>query len=363
MIAKKDRQEIFDLFVQAFKEKDLKVISGLNPCIIEYAGTRINVYIKNLTPAQLSNKNPDICRCQLPSRQIFDDFKTSPDLFLFLGYDASNDVYATWNPYWTKQRLNIGVNISMYSRYSIQKEVSTSSKIIQYDLHHKGIVVVMPRLLLTEYIDHLSTYFDRETKYIAIGSSLRTERSHKNNLEKDPYSIFTNTDNIHSFKDYLNQLPLAESTKNKYLSCVHLVFRRNFHNKYKNIFLKYKKLSEYVIAIDELCDTEEIALLDRRGKHGRYGYVSAGLKCYLKSLSSPLTQTSENENSSIDRLAKLCPLDILKEIADLMCKSEPQEMEAMQLLYDTVGDTYNQSMTLSDWVQLLRDADWTKIKR
>ena len=42
MMKKKDRKEIFDLFCQTFSEKEFEVVSGLNPCIIKYNGTRYN---------------------------------------------------------------------------------------------------------------------------------------------------------------------------------------------------------------------------------------------------------------------------------------------------------------------------------
>ena len=261
---KKDRKEIFALFQKAFTDKDFVILSGLNPCIIRYNGVRFNVYIKNLTPAQLSNNNPDVWRCQLPKRSIFDDFKSSPDIFLLLGYDASNDVYATWNPYWAKQRLNIGESVSMYSRYTIQKEAAEKKGFIEFDLNHKGIVVVFPRELLTEFIDNITNYFAEETTYIAIGSSLR---------RKDSAEIEMTSGN--NANDSCNE----------------------------------------------------------------------GLSSSDKSSSVPIITTPE----------------LISQIAPLMCKDEPQEMEAMQILYNEFGDSYSDTMQFMDWVNLLRKVNWAKL--
>ena len=77
---------------------DVKFISGENPYTIRVDGEDVFVYIKNLSPAQLSNKNPDIWRVQLPVKDDFERIKNSESLFILLGYDAENDVYTSWNP-------------------------------------------------------------------------------------------------------------------------------------------------------------------------------------------------------------------------------------------------------------------------
>ena len=361
-MVKKDRREIFELFVEAFKGKDFKVVSGLNPCCVEYAGVHINVYIKNLTPAQLSNNNPDVWRCQLPARPIFADFKISKNLFLFLGYDATNDVYSTWNPFWVKQRLNIGTNISMYSRYSIQKKAAEALKIIQYDLNHNGIVVVIPRLLLTYYIDNLSNYFDHDTKYVAIGSSLRRKQGHLNYAAEEIYAIFTNRRNEDFFREYLSHLELEQNTKDKNLSFIKWTFKQNLFVKHKEIFIKYDKLSEYGIAIDEFCKTKELTLVKGKFENEYCDYINASLKCYLNSLMEAIEKKNGNIKQKVQSLTNLCTPETLKIMADLMCKEEPQELEAMNVLYNAVGDIYNQSMSLNDWIKLLRSTDWTKIQ-
>ena len=97
---------------------DVKFISGENPYTIRVDGEDVFVYIKNLSPAQLSNKNPDIWRVQLPVKDDFEQIKNSDSLFILLGYDAENDVYTSWNPYWCKQRLNVGKTYGYSKAYS-----------------------------------------------------------------------------------------------------------------------------------------------------------------------------------------------------------------------------------------------------
>lgn len=358
-----DRKEIFKLFLQAFKYNELKVVSGLNPCIIKYNGTRFNVYIKNLTPAQLSNKNADVWRCQLPKRPIFDDFKKSNDMFLLLGYDASNDVFATWNPYWAKQRLNIGESVSMYSRYSVQKEAKEKNTIIQYDLNHNGIVLVFPRMLLSQFLDNVVNYFAEETEYIAIGSSLRKNNETMTDNPEDIFSYFKSTDHISEFKSYLEPMQIQQSTRNKYVASMKYILENGLFSKHKDIFLKYNSLKGYNDAIKEFYESEDIAYEDRRNG-GRHGYLRTSLKLYYKYLTKePIETIDSTQVSPIPdgkNYPNICTTELKEKIAPLMCLDEPLEMEAMQILYNTFGDSYSE-LSLTDWLNLLRKTNWKSL--
>lgn len=155
-----DRNIILDLFKKAFEGfEDFVFIGGINPCSIEFSGVKYNVYIKNLTPAQLSNKNDNIWRIQLPKRKAFEEIKNDSALFLLLGYDKDADVFTTWNPYWAKQRLNVGESVSLYSRHNLQQDACLEEKIIEAELNHNGKVVLFPRTLLPVYIKKNQSVF------------------------------------------------------------------------------------------------------------------------------------------------------------------------------------------------------------
>ena len=70
----------------------IKYVDGANPFVVKVGGEMINIYIKNLSPAQLSNNNPDIWRIQLPVRDEFDAIKESDNLFVLFGYDSERGV-------------------------------------------------------------------------------------------------------------------------------------------------------------------------------------------------------------------------------------------------------------------------------
>ena len=71
----------------------------------------------------LFKDRPGTTRAQLPKRDLFDEIKKSPNIFIFLGYDQENDVFVCWDFNVAKERLNVGKSVSFYSRISYQEEV------------------------------------------------------------------------------------------------------------------------------------------------------------------------------------------------------------------------------------------------
>ncbi len=124
----------------------------INPCLIALDGVEYYIYIKNITPTAFPNANPEVIRVQLPRRDIFNPIKNSDTPFVFLGYDADNDVYATWNPYWAKQRLNVVENVSFYSRLNAQKEARETLQFQRHPLSNDGEVITFPREKIAYYL-------------------------------------------------------------------------------------------------------------------------------------------------------------------------------------------------------------------
>lgn len=87
-----------------------------NPCHIMFEGVEYYIYIKNLSSAYFSN--PDVSRAQLTGVDTLLPIKESDALFILLGYDSDNHVYAAWNPHVAKQRIGTASSPSLYSRFS-----------------------------------------------------------------------------------------------------------------------------------------------------------------------------------------------------------------------------------------------------
>ena len=111
MVQKIDRQELQLRFLEAINGSNYRFIDGLNPSHILLNDKEYWIYLKNLTSAHFSN--PDVWRAQLPLRDDFEVIKASDIDFVLLGYDGDNDVYATWNPVWVKQRLLLTLPIEL----------------------------------------------------------------------------------------------------------------------------------------------------------------------------------------------------------------------------------------------------------
>ena len=103
-------------------EKDIVIISDNGLIHLEVKGRDFYLYIKSLTYA--GNPYPlNTTRAQLPKRDEFNGIKESDEIFLFLGYDEINEVFACWDPLRTKKRLNEKQYVSFFSRLNLQESV------------------------------------------------------------------------------------------------------------------------------------------------------------------------------------------------------------------------------------------------
>ena len=162
MIKKISRYTLQQIFIESLEECDsFRIIDGLNPFHIMLNGKELYIYIKNLSPAYFTN--PDVWRVQLPKKEEFDTIKEGNIDFVLLGYDADNDVYTTWHPKWTKQRLNNGESVSFYSRLSLQEEVASSQDIKRLSLNNDGEVIAFPREHLEFILSNLKTFFQDDS--------------------------------------------------------------------------------------------------------------------------------------------------------------------------------------------------------
>lgn len=175
-------------FLENVRRYPINSIHGVNPMLVNVNGEQMYIYIKNLSPAQLSNDNPDIWRIQLPKRDEFEEIKYSDRLFILLGYDYIRKIYTTWNPYWCKQRLNIAESCSMYSRLSLQIRVANTQKIEKMQLQNDGEVICIPSILLANYLMNIRTYYPEESIYVPVGSSIQKRLQEESQLPNKEFS-------------------------------------------------------------------------------------------------------------------------------------------------------------------------------
>lgn len=349
---------------------DVKFISGENPYTVRVDGKDVFVYIKNLSPAQLSNKNPDIWRVQLPVKDDFEQIKNSDSLFILLGYDAENDVYTSWNPYWCKQRLNVGKSVSLYSRYSLQQRVHDSGKIEKMSLNNESNVVCFPAKLLYQYIKTVRDYFPEESLYIAKGSRINKR------IITDPqalYDLFVSFDDCSKFEAYLRGVDMSERAIKDYVRNLRAFQVDGYFDKYKEIFLQCSSIADYDQAIKDFRNQPDILAIDTKN----HGYLRAALRHYVRFM-KVLLSCSDDEPSlydqpvvepeptiKLDEYGKLIELeaDLIKELAPYVIGEEyPDYDEMITIAVKHYPSEVDENMAYSDWIGLFKKTNWKKTR-
>ncbi len=285
MAQKIDRQQLQLYFIEALEGSKFTLIDGLNPFHIEINGKEYYIYIKNLSPAYF--QNPDVWRVQLPIKEEFDEIKESDVTFILLGYDADNDVYTTWNPTWTKQRLNNAESVSFYSRLSLQQEVQRTKEFKRLTLNNDGEVVAFPREILRLFFATYGGLFQGSGDYVAMGSKKRPEAN-------DAYKVFTDTANIPHFAKYMDEQSYSTVTINNYTRVVKTLINDGTISRSRKIFLACNNLIEYKDVIDSFTEVPEVKDKNERWHH----LISAALNAYITFLTSSETGFDAEKNWS-----------------------------------------------------------------
>lgn len=284
MAQKIDRQQLQLYFIEALDGARFTLINGLNPFHIEVNGKEYYIYIKNLSPAYFQNQ--DVWRVQLPIKEEFDEIKASDVTFILLGYDAENDVYTTWNPVWTKQRLNNAESVSFYSRLSLQQEVQRTKEFKRLSLNNDGEVVAFPREILRLFFASFTGLFQGSGDYVAMGSKKRPEAN-------DTYKLFSDSANIPRFAKYMDENAYATVTINNYTRVVKVLLSEGTISRSRKVFLACNSLDEYLSVVDSFIEVPEVKELNERWHH----LISAALRSYITFLinsgASPANEDAE----------------------------------------------------------------------
>ncbi len=268
MVQKIDRQECQLRFLAALKGATYRFIEGMNPFHILLDGTEYWIYIKNLTSAHF--ENPDVWRAQLPQRDDFNPIKESEADFILLGYDGENDVYATWNPVWVKQRLNSTGNVSFYSRYSLQQQARQEMTFKRLELSNEGEVVVFPRELIRMFFINVSSYFLAEGDYVAMGSKRRPEAN-------EAFKTFTDSSNVANFARYLADEEMSQVTIGNYCRVIKNLLSDGTISRNRKLFLQYDFLTEYRKAVPQFVELDEVKEKNEKW----HNLISAALNSYI----------------------------------------------------------------------------------
>lgn len=351
-------------FLANVSNYDVKYVGGLNPFTIKVDGEEVYIYIKNLSPAQLSNGNPDVWRIQLPMRDDFEMIKESDNLFLLLGYDAENNVYTSWNPYWCKQRLNVGKSVSLYSRLSLHQRVKEQQQIEQMQLNNDGDVVCIPEKNLYDYIKGFKDYYPEETVFVPKGSSIVKRQK---NAVMMLYDFITDMDNLPKLKDYLIAQSYSMSTANGYQNYVLWIHKNNLFEKYKSLFANSAENPKDVL--QAFIHTPEIKNQDVVW----HGAVRAALNRFYDYYLAIADETKNEEQEvstpeikepmfELDEFGKLTSIDdeIRIKLYPLAQEEYPDYEEMIRLAGEYYPSDIMDKMTPVDWINLFENNQWKK---
>ena len=308
MIKKISRYTLQQIFIESLEECDsFRIIDGLNPFHIMLNGKELYIYIKNLSPAYFTN--PDVWRVQLPKKEEFDTIKEGEIDFVLLGYDADNDVYTTWHPKWTKQRLNNGESVSFYSRLSLQEEVASSQDIKRLSLNNDGEVISFPREHLEFILSNLKTFFQDDSDYVAMGSKRRPEAN-------DAYKTFCDTKNVELLARSMTDDGYSGVTIGNYCRAIKTLINDGLITRYRKIFLSCDSLGEYLDVVSEFCNQPDIKEQNEKW----HNTLSAALRAYITFLVKHFdnTQPISVEHEQFKYLDILISQDIFEDFGSFL---------------------------------------------
>lgn len=221
-------------FIETLNELDEFSYEDGNPFLIRIGTKQYFVFLKNLSPAYFKN-SPDVTRVQLPYSEHFSKIFKAEIPFIILGYDVDTDTVVSWNPKKIRERLNTRSNVSLYSRYSLQKQVKDNEFKFGYLTNGEKIVSFKRDYLINFFYSLKDLFNDIEFKEEPTSIEIFNEPT----IKFDANKIFDITDTI-----LLHEInPLLK--KNQVLQAVEIT-SKYFEGKFNNMAFKdwYKIVSD-----------------------------------------------------------------------------------------------------------------------
>ena len=349
-----------------------------NPAHIIFNGVECYVYIKNLSYAYLGN--PDVWRAQLTGVDVLNEIKESPAMFILLGYDSDNNVYATWNPHQVKQRIGTACSPSLYSRLSLQQEVGRTGEIKSMLLNNDLEVLVFPNARLVDVLSNLDQFFPDTSDYVAMGSKRRSEAN-------AAYKELTNAKKLDEYARFLIKVGVLPSEVERFCQALKRLFNSNLISLHRKIFLAHDSLADYQDAVVEFFNLDDVIEF----KENWGNLFPAVFSSYIGFLQNPqifeLEKSEVNDEETEDEeddeiyeeseeeqadFAKDWENDYEDEYGNLTKLMNPELLKLLRPYLDTeypslppcyniIGDFYKgryPNMQLKDWGKLFNNIDW-----
>jgi putative restriction endonuclease len=189
---------------------DVVFIDGNNPYRFSINKKTFYVLIKNVHESGEGRSNPDECRIQISKSSNFDQALSSGTDIIVFGYFANEGVFTAWNPFPLKDRFNQKDTISVYSRFSTQKD-ARSNRIATYrDTEGQSVISFLPDYvgLYLENVNNIHLLDDKELiDLINISDDSNDEETDgKYSTEKEQYTItHTRYKRDQKFRELVNE--------------------------------------------------------------------------------------------------------------------------------------------------------------
>lgn len=374
-----------EIFEESIKDSGTykRLDDGLkNPAHVIFNGVECYVYIKNLSYAYLGN--PDVWRAQLTGVDVLNEIKDSPAMFILLGYDSDNDVYATWNPHQVKQRIGTASSPSLYSRLSLQQEVGRTGEIKSMVLNNDLEVLVFPNGRLVDVLSNLDQFFPDTSDYVAMGSKRRSEAN-------AAYKELTNTKKLDEYAQFLLKAGVLPTEVERLCQALKRLFNSNLISLHRKVFLAHDSLEDYHDAVVEFFNLDDVVEFKEKWGNIFPAVFSSYIGFLQHSQISEYEDPEENEedediedeieeevsedgsdeqvNFAKDwekayedehgNLTKLMNPELLKMLRPYLDTDYP----SLPPCYNIIGDFYAgryPKMQLKDWGRLFNGIEWDK---
>lgn len=106
-------KQLAELFASDLRQQEFDVRSVGELVHFTYQGEDYYAFLRSISYA--GNPHPqNRYRAQMPKRPYLEVYKENGGVFLFVGYDQNRDVYAIWNPYAIRPRINQKDIVSLF---------------------------------------------------------------------------------------------------------------------------------------------------------------------------------------------------------------------------------------------------------
>jgi putative restriction endonuclease len=151
------RSELKFVLIDSLKlySDNVEFIGGNNPYRFSLNKRTFFSLIKNVHESGENRLNEDECRIQVSKTSNFNPALNSDATVLVLGYFADENIFTAWNPYRMKDRFNQRQTISLYSRFSVQRDANIFGISCYTDNNSQNIISFKPKYLGL-YLDNIS---------------------------------------------------------------------------------------------------------------------------------------------------------------------------------------------------------------